>query len=82
MQKIFDGEFILFLALDVENDLALIHHDQTIAVGDGILHVVGDHEGGQTMFMNNLVAELQYLRRGRGVQRRGMFIQQKQLRLL
>ena len=29
-----------------------MHHDQSVAVIDGILHVMGDHHGGQMIFIN------------------------------
>ena len=47
MQQIFDGEFLFLFAFDVQDDLAVHKHDQTIAVSDGIFHVMGDHDGCQ-----------------------------------
>ena len=82
MQKIFNGQLLLFFAADVENDAALVHHDQTIAVGDGVLHIVCDHQSGQAVLPDDLITELQDLCGGCRVQRRGMFIQEQQFRLL
>lgn len=36
----------LLNTINVEDDFALMHHDEAIAHGEGLLHIVGDHEGG------------------------------------
>ena len=46
---------------------------------DGILHVVGDHQSGQVIPVDDLLRSLQHLRRGLGIQRRSMLVQQQQL---
>jgi len=62
--------------------VALVHHDQAVAVLDGILHVVGDHHGGQVVFLHNLGREGQHLERRLGVQSGGVLIQQQELGLV
>ena len=41
----FHGQFFLILTADIENDLPLVHHNEPVAVFDGILHIVRDHQG-------------------------------------
>ena len=47
-------------------------------MGDGVLHVVGHHQGGEAAFFHKAVGKRQYLGGGFGIQRRGMLIQQQQ----
>ena len=49
---------------------------------DGVFHVVGDHHGGELVFAHDAVRELEHLGRRRGVERRGVLVEQEQLRLL
>ena len=35
-------------------NLASVHHDEAVAILDGILHVMGDHHGGQVVFLHDL----------------------------
>ena len=49
---------------------------------DGVFHVVGDHHGGQLVFAHDAVRQLEHLGRRRGVERRGVLVEQQQLRLL
>ena len=44
MEQVFDGEFLFLFAFDVQDDLAVHEHDQTVAVSDSIFHVMGNHE--------------------------------------
>ena len=62
--------------------MALVHHDEAVAVNDGVLHVVGDHHGGELVFAHDTVRELEHFSRRRGVERRGVLVEQQQLRLL
>ena len=62
--------------------MALIHHDQAVAIGNGVAHIVGDHHGGQAVLLHNALRGLQDLGGGLGVQGGGVLIQQQQLRLL
>ena len=59
-----------------------IHHNEPVAVGDGVLHVVGDHEGGEVVLLYDLVGQSQHLVGGLGVQSGSVLVQQQQLRLL
>ena len=75
-------ELLFLLTLDIEDDVALVHHDEAVAVNDGVLHVVGDHHGGELVFAHDAVREFEHLGRRRGVERRGVLVEQQQLRLL
>ena len=81
IQQCLDGEFFLFLTADVEDDFALVHHDQTVAVGNCIAHVVGYHHGHQVVFLDDLFRQGEYLFGSAGIQRGSMLVQQKQLGL-
>ena len=58
-----------------------MHHDEPIAVGNGVLHVVGDHHSGQLLISDDAVGGVQHLLRCFGIQRRCMLVQQQQLGL-
>ena len=62
--------------------MAFVHHDQAVAILNGILHVVGDHHGGEMVFLHDFGREGQHLERGLGVQRSGVLVQQQELGLL
>ena len=51
-------------------------------MADGVGHVVGNHHGGQVVFLNQPVGDFQHLGGGGGVQGGGVLVQQKQLGLL
>ena len=75
-------QVLLLFPGDIIDDVALVHHDQAVAVLDGILHVVGDHHGGQVVFLHDLGREGQHLERRLGVQSGGVLIQQQELGLV
>lgn len=52
-------ELGLFLALNIENDVSLVHHDEAGAVADGVLHVVGYHHCGEIVFLDDAVGKLE-----------------------
>ena len=47
VQKLLYSQVLLLLAGDIDYHVTVVHHDQAITMGDGITHVVGDHNGGQ-----------------------------------
>ena len=65
-QQVGDLQVLLFIARDVVDDVTLVHHDEAVAVLDGVLHVVGDHHGGQVVLLNDLRREGQHLEGGLG----------------
>ncbi len=73
------GETLFLLAPHVQDDPALVHHDQTVAVADRVAHVVGDHQRGQMLLGHDAVRQLQHLRGGGGVERGGVLVEQQQL---
>ena len=62
--------------------MPLVHHDQAVAIGNGVAHIVGDHHGGQVALLYDPLGRLQHLGRSLGVKRRGVLVQKQQLRLL
>ena len=58
-----------------------MHHDEPVAMGNGVLHVVGDHHGGQILIPDDAVGGVQHLLCGLGVQCRRVLVQQQQLGL-
>ena len=75
-------ELLFLLTLDIEDDVALVHHDEAVAMHDGVFHVVGNHHGGELILAHDAVRQLEHLGRRRGVERRGVLVEQEQLRLL
>ena len=53
--QVLDGQPAFFLSGDIQNDFSVVHHDQPIAVTDGIPHVVSDHEGHQFVLRHDLL---------------------------
>ena len=82
VEKVLLRQLFLFFARNIEDDVPLVHHDQPVAVGNGVFHVVGDHERRQTVFLDDLVRQLQNLCCRRRVERCGVLVKQQQLRLL
>ena len=54
-------QVLLLFPGDIIDDVALVHHDQAVAVLDGILHVVGDHHGGQAVLLSAKIVEENHL---------------------
>lgn len=57
--QVFNSEFGFFFSADIEDDLTIIHHDQTVANSDGVFHVVSDHQRGQIVFGDNFFRQIQ-----------------------
>src|SRR5699024_5334719 len=41
-QQVIYCEFFLFFPADIQNNLSIVHHNQTIAVSNGVFHVMGN----------------------------------------
>ncbi len=67
-------------AFEIVQDAALVHHDDAIAEIDGLLHGVGNHQGGELISRNNVVRQANDLVRGLGVECCGVLIKQQQVR--
>ncbi|CAN4072443.1 hypothetical protein HHFLNI_HHFLNI_10330, partial [Dysosmobacter welbionis] len=74
-----NGELLLLLAGHVDDNTAVVHHDEPVAVDDGVLHVVSDHHGGEAVFLHDPVGESQNLGGGLGVQGGSVLVQQQKL---
>ena len=81
LQQLLYGEVFLLFPGYVYRHMAVVHHDQPVAVGNGITHIVGDHHGGQVVLFHDPLGGLQHLCGGLGVQGGGVLVQQQQLRL-
>src|SRR5699024_8161705 len=55
------------------------HHHEPVAQRDRLLHIVGDHEGGEPLARDDLVRQVTHERRPLGVERRGVLIEQEDL---
>ena len=59
-----------------------MHHDEPVAHGEGLLHVVGHHEGGQGTALHHLGGQAGDERGPLGVQRRRVLVQQEDRRVI
>ena len=62
----------------VQHNAAVVHHQGAVAQGQGVVHIVGDHQAGDVVLRHDLLCQVQHLFGGGGVQSRGVFIQQQQ----
>ena len=69
LKQIAYGELFLFFAFDINNDAAFVHHDEAVAVFNGLFHVVGDHHGGQIVALDDAVGQFQHLCGRFGIER-------------
>ena len=60
--------------------MALVHHDQTVAQTDGVVHVVRDHERGQVVLVDDFLGQVEHLRGRLGVEGRSVLVEQQQAR--
>ena len=81
LEQVVDGEAAALFPGDVEDDVPGVHHEGAVAEIEGGLHVVGDHEAGEMVLLDDLTGELQDLFRRAGVQGGGMLVQEKELRV-
>ena len=59
MQQVIDRQTLFLLTADIKYDLAGVHHNEPVAVGNGILHIAGDHQGGEGALRHKAVGKLQ-----------------------
>ena len=74
-------QILLFLTGHVIDDVALVHHDEAVAILDGILHVMGDHHGCQMIAVYDHVCDLENLGCRLRIKSSSVLIQKKKLRL-
>lgn len=60
------------------HDSPLVHHDNAVGEVDGLLHGMGDHEGGEFFLLNNFPGKLSDLVGAFGIEGGGMFIEEEQ----
>ena len=73
------SKFLFLFPLDIQNDFSFHHHDQTIAMCNSILHVVGDHQCGKVIAVYDHICDLQNFGRCFRVKGCGMLIQKQKL---
>src|SRR5660398_202623 len=72
-------ESVFFLALHIQDNLSLVHHEQAVAPTQGKLHVVSDHQGGQVLILHDSTGQIHDGFCDLGVQRSGVLIQKQEL---
>ena len=63
----------------IHDHLALVHHDQPVAVFHGVAQVVGHHHSRQLLLPYHLIRQFHDNLRRLGVQGGGMFVQDQKL---
>ena len=81
LQQLGNGQLLFLLTGHIDDDLAVVHHDETVAVGNGVLHVVGNHQRGQLILLHDALGSFQHLSSGFGVKGGGVLVQEQQLGL-
>ena len=79
MEDIVHGQGLLFLALLIQDDVPLIHHQKAAAVFHGVAEIVGHHDGGQVFLLYHLVGKLHDDLCGFGVKSRGVFVKNEKI---
>ena len=77
LKKVGHGEVLLFLTRDIEDDAALVQHDEAVAVLDGVAHVVRDHQRGELTLAHDAVGQLHDLGGGLRIERGGVLVEQQ-----
>ena len=65
--KVFYGKVFLFLAGNITNNFAFVHHNKAVAVFNGVAHIMGDHKCGKFVFGNNFFGDFKNFCGGFGV---------------
>ena len=79
--QVFHGEALLFRAAYVEDYFSCVHHKETVAVIECLLHVVGYHHYGKIVLVSKFFCKLHYdVGIGR-IKSRSVFVQEENLRL-
>ena len=80
-QEVFDGEFFLFSVFHVDEYLAAVHHDEAIAAGECVAHVVRYHERREVALRDDARRDFEHLRRCLRVKCRRVLIEEQELRV-
>ena len=79
-EQVVGSEAVFGGARDVEDQAALVGHDQPVSERGGVGHRVRDHQGGELLAADDLVGEADDLLGAAGVEGGGVLIQEQQLR--
>ena len=66
VHQIFNSKIFLIFTANIQNDTSFMHHNESIAVGNGVAHIVGDHQGCQMILVDDAVCGVQNLGSGFG----------------
>lgn len=77
-----DREIFLFFRAVVGDDLAAAHHDETIAVTDGVAHVVRNHEGCEFLLADDVICRREDFVGRLGIEGRRRFVEEEDVRFL
>ena len=79
LQQLRDGHLFAFLAADIQNYSAVIHHNCAVAHLQRRADIVGNHHSSDIIVFNDFIRQLQHFLGSCRVQSRCMLIQQQQL---
>src|SRR5262249_46653163 len=79
LEEVVGAEALLGGARDVEDQAALVGHDQPVSQRGRVGHRVGDHQGGEVLAAHDLVGEPDDLLGAPGVEGGGVLVEQEQL---
>ena len=65
--QLINGQGLLLCSREVRLDLAILEDDQPVAIGEGILEMVGDHQGRQVVVGDPFVGGVQEVQTGVGI---------------
>lgn len=77
--QIFGADAAAVGAGDVGRYAALVHHYDAGAEGGGLLHGVGDHQGGQVVFRDDALGEADDLVGAFGVEGGGVLVEEEEV---
>ena len=77
-KQLMNRQFFLFFSGYINDDAALVHHDQAVTMLNGIFQVMGDHQGRQVVFLDDTVSSFKNLGGCLGVQSCRVFVQQQE----
>ena len=80
-QQVVHSRVFLVFPAQFHNDLALMHHDEAVTQVQSLFHIVGHHQGGQSVARHQLLSLAGNQLGTCRIQSRRVFIKQQNLRL-
>jgi len=81
-EKVVDGHGVESWPWDLVNDAAAAHDNGSVAVFQGMIEVMGDHDCGEVVLSNDRSRQLHDLSRSPRAQRRGVLVEEQHQGLL